>query len=242
MPVKVYDGTNWVTVAGDGAQGPAGADGSAPLTTKGDLLGYSTTPARLAVGANNTVLTADSAEATGLKWAVPAGAANFTLLNSGGTSLSGSTTTISGISGMDKIMVLISGASSTNVGATLQLRLNTDTGANYYNYGAQLEFGSTYSNSIGQVTGNFAETGVNVGKMSTNAGSVATGYVFINGCNTSGQKMFQGIGATNTSSGSDQIHSYVGGYYSSSSTISSISLRLNTGTFDAGTVFVYASA
>jgi len=26
MPVKVYDGTNWVTVAGDGAQGPAGAN------------------------------------------------------------------------------------------------------------------------------------------------------------------------------------------------------------------------
>jgi hypothetical protein len=26
MPVKVYDGTNWVTVAGDGAQGTAGAD------------------------------------------------------------------------------------------------------------------------------------------------------------------------------------------------------------------------
>lgn len=26
MPVKVYDGTNWVTVAGDGAQGPAGTN------------------------------------------------------------------------------------------------------------------------------------------------------------------------------------------------------------------------
>ena len=33
------------------------------------------TPARLAVGANNTVLTADSAEATGLKWAAPSAGA-----------------------------------------------------------------------------------------------------------------------------------------------------------------------
>ena len=41
------------------------------LTTKGDLLSWSTLPARLAVGANNTVLTAASGETTGLKWALP---------------------------------------------------------------------------------------------------------------------------------------------------------------------------
>ena len=44
-----------------------------PLTTKGDLFTFSTVDARLGVGANGTVLTADSAEATGLKWATPAG-------------------------------------------------------------------------------------------------------------------------------------------------------------------------
>ena len=44
-----------------------------PLTTKGDLFTFSTVDARLGVGANGTVLTADSAEATGLKWAAPAG-------------------------------------------------------------------------------------------------------------------------------------------------------------------------
>lgn len=86
MPVKRYDGTNWVTVAGDGIQGPAGADGSAPLTTKGDLLSRtSSAVSRLAVGTNNQVLTADSAEATGLKWATPSG--GLTLISS--TSVSG---------------------------------------------------------------------------------------------------------------------------------------------------------
>jgi len=49
------------------------AGGASPLTTKGDVYTFSTSDARLGVGANNTVLTADSAEATGLKWAAPAG-------------------------------------------------------------------------------------------------------------------------------------------------------------------------
>ena len=40
-----------------------------PLTTKGDIHTYSTTDARLPVGANNQVLTADSTQATGVKWA-----------------------------------------------------------------------------------------------------------------------------------------------------------------------------
>ena len=45
------------------------ADGSSPLTTKGDLYGFSTLDARIPIGTNNQVLTADSAQALGLKWA-----------------------------------------------------------------------------------------------------------------------------------------------------------------------------
>jgi hypothetical protein len=56
--------------------GVATADAAIPkstVTTKGDLIAAtaSATVTRLAVGANNTVLTADSATATGIKWATP---------------------------------------------------------------------------------------------------------------------------------------------------------------------------
>ena len=51
------------------------------LTTKGDLATYSTTRTRLGVGSNDTVLTADSSEATGLKWAAAAGGGQVELLD-----------------------------------------------------------------------------------------------------------------------------------------------------------------
>lgn len=46
---------------------------TSPLTTKGDLYTFSSSDARLPVGTNGYTLVADSAEATGLKWAAPAG-------------------------------------------------------------------------------------------------------------------------------------------------------------------------
>ena len=44
-----------------------------PLTTKGDLFGFDTADARIPIGTNGHVLTADSAQTLGLKWAAPAG-------------------------------------------------------------------------------------------------------------------------------------------------------------------------
>ena len=51
--------------------------GSSALTTKGDIATFATTDVRLPVGADNQVLTADAAEATGVKWATPAAGAGM---------------------------------------------------------------------------------------------------------------------------------------------------------------------
>jgi hypothetical protein len=73
-----------------------GSGSSLPVTTKGDLLGYDVVPNRVPVGADGYVLTADSTQALGLKWANPVGGAGT--VNSVGLTSTGNTITITGAS------------------------------------------------------------------------------------------------------------------------------------------------
>lgn len=63
---------------------PAG--GGSPLTTKGDLWGYSSVNARMPVGADAYVLTADSTQPLGVKWAAAAAAASSAVFVASGAS------------------------------------------------------------------------------------------------------------------------------------------------------------
>jgi hypothetical protein len=245
MPVKRYDGTDWVTVAGEGVQGPtgpAGASATTVVTTKGDLLGFNTTAARLGVGSNGTVLTADSAEATGLKWAAPAGGTNYTLLNAGGTALTGAqTVTVSGISGADKILVYVDSASSAST-AQITLRFNGDTGSNYAFFGADIQPPTTYATDFITQNATTSNTNFRLGIMSA-ANDVVGAGVVITGCNSSGIKSIQSIGAvTAASAGTSPRHCFYNGYYTGSSAITSVSVFSSSGNLDAGTVYIYTSA
>jgi hypothetical protein len=72
-----------------------GAIAKTIIDAKGDLIGATAadTPARLAVGTNGQVLTADSAEATGLKWATPGTFYGCRLFNSANQNISNATNT-----------------------------------------------------------------------------------------------------------------------------------------------------
>jgi hypothetical protein len=214
------------------------------LDAKGDIIAATAadTASRLAVGANNTVLTADSTAATGLKWATPSSGLTWTLLNAGGTALTGSATvTVSGISDKESLMVIISNGSSSSASANVKIRVNTDTATNYNSWGNQTNGASTYASGQFSSFSSTSGTGIQLCDMGNNAASVSTGYVRLDGCKSTGIKAFWGSGGGSTGGGSNQYNYSFGGYYSGSAAVTSISANVDVGNWDAGTMFIYGA-
>ena len=218
----------------------ATASDQTPLTTKGDLFTFSTLDARLGVGANNSVLTADSAEATGLKWATPAApsGANFTLLNSGGTALSGGTTTVSGISGINSIFAIIDTGGASFTQGNFGFRVNGITTNTYTNNYVSISAPSSYSSAY--YTGlNQLNTYIKAGQQSTNAGSKAMATILIEGAGTSGFKVYTVIGGATPNGGNEQGMIWGQGVVDTT-TITSISAFTDS-SFNSGTLYVYGA-
>jgi hypothetical protein len=209
------------------------------VDAKGDIIAATAadTVARLAVGANNTVLTADSATSTGLKWSAPsAPAISYTAINPGGTALSGSgTVTISGLSGYNDIFILVGQASSASAASGLEIGFNSNGTSNCRTLGiGHGPSATTHSMFIS----NSPQLRYRLSLMGSSVSDWFTGGLQIMGCNSTNNKPVIAIGsATGTGAEGDTRL----GVYEQAAVISSVNIVSTIGNFDAGTVYVYGA-
>lgn len=207
------------------------------VDAKGDLIAATAadTVARLAVGANDTVLMADSTAATGLKWGTVGGAdRTFTLLNTGGTALTGaSTVTINSIN-KEQLLIVITDASSSAAGDDMYVRFNGDTTSKYAQYGVRA---NAASNSVRASTAGRLD----FAGLSTTAASQASAAIFVTGCKSTTFKPLSVTGMASTGGGSDPIGYIYNGFYNASAAITSVTVGALSGTLDGGTVFIYGA-
>ena len=214
-----------------------------PMTTTGDTIYSSSgsTPARLGIGSTGQVLTVAGGVPT---WAAAsAGATNFVTLNSTGTTLTGAQTiTISGLSGYNKLMIYVQGASDNVGGSSFAVQFNSDGTAKYGNYGSRFDWETSYS--VGQfgVNSTTNTTGLIFGKMNDSAASTVSGYLLIDGANSSGRKVINYLAQGSFNSGSVGQRTHImGAYYDGTSAISSFTIVSDQGNFDAGTVRIFGA-
>ena len=185
------------------------------VDAKGDIIAATAadTVSRLAVGANGTVLTAASGQATGLEWATPAGGYSTTLIST--TTLSGASTTISSIPTTYSTLLLVGYGITATAGAgfTTTMTINgASTG-----YAGNTTTASWGSSSIGLGTNSNAAAPLQIRIDNAKA---TTGNKFISGAfNNDVNKAF-----------------LTSGILSLSAAITSITISISGTTFNAGTI------
>lgn len=215
----------WVT------QDDANAIQNTIVDAKGDLITATAadTPARLAVGANDYVLTADSTQATGLKWAAVA-SGGMTLLSS--TSMNGGTNvSVTGISSAYKnlqIQVLDIGLNGAY--GIIKVTFNSDT----TNYRAVM-ISSSNSTTIGSVTNGVPLT-YNTTNQDTGGDDNSAVINVYNYADTTTWKAFDFCAAWQATAGAATIG---GGNFKSTSAISSVQITTSAGSFAGGTINIY---
>jgi len=224
-------------ISGGGTSGDVTVTNSmaTAMTTKGDLVPAtgSGTFARLGVGANDTVLIADSTAATGLKWGTPA-SGGYTLIST--TTLSSTTTTISSIPSTYKHLFFTITNVNCSANDDLIIRFNGNTSTNY----SVLDFGQSTAGTFG-TGGAIALNRIAYSDFCSGNALPSTGQMFITNYTSTTATLKAITGnymGRNTAASTFQR--YAQGYYNQTSAISSITFQTNgTVTFTNGTVSLY---
>jgi hypothetical protein len=224
-------------ISGGGTSGTVTVTNSmaTAIDAKGDLIvgTGADTFSRLAVGANGTVLTADSAEATGLKFAAPSsGALTLIKTQTIGSGVSSVTVSDAFSSTYDNYLITINGGVASG-GSTIDLQLGSTT-TGYYWFGI---YGEPNSSTV---------TGLN-GDNQTKFRYVGAGDIF----NLSGQVTIQNpnlakrtaLYSNGTRTGTNLVIPAVAGSETSTTQHTAFTLLASSPeTFTGGTIAVFGYA
>jgi len=217
-------------IAGTSLTGPVPALTLA-TTAKGDLLAGtgSNTAQALTVGANDTVLTADSATATGLKWAAAA-AGGMTSIASG--SLTGASVVLGSIPATYKALRLVLNNSYGVSNAGLECIITGIT-TNYFSFANFNENGTA-----GISTGSGAYFSYFKGSQLNSSNNNYVVIDFPNYAETTSRKMFLGQ-ASFINAASTRTIANLTATNASFAAITSLTLQLSTGNWAGGTYILY---
>lgn len=212
-----------------------------PINAQGDLIvgNSSGQPARLGIGTNGQVLLSNGTTAT---WGTPSLASyrNWTQLATGAITTGSALFQLTGLTARDNYLLLVQNISSSSASANITVGFNSNT-SDYASTVANIRGLATYSAGI--VNDASGGSPIRIGTLSNNAASVLTGGMLVSGARatSSSLKMLDFWGSAGSAGGTGQEAIIGKGVFTATAAITSIEIRVTSGTIDNGTYFLYGS-